>query len=74
MIVYTASSVEAEAENRSMCMNAVPVPCRMTDCSGVEHSMYCTRAAGHPPDIHIAIATGPDGVAFIGAVWRADLP
>jgi hypothetical protein len=71
-VVYTADSVmaEQEAAEWNCCTVEAEAPCSVEGCQR-QHTQRCSRKAGHPPDVHIAIGPGAHPLAGpeITSVW-----
>jgi hypothetical protein len=62
--VYTADTVTEEYERvGARCHSRTVEPCHFPDC-GDDHRRRCSRAAGHPPDVHVCVQRG-----VVTAVW-----
>lgn len=68
-VVYTADSVKAEQEaaNWDCCTAEAEAPCSVENCQR-GHRQRCSRRAGHPPDVHVAVGPYVDGPR-ITSVW-----
>ncbi len=67
MIIYTAPSLVVERESGGpACKERGAVACLDSGCPETEHFLICTRPAGHPDDVHVAMAWSD-----IVGVWRA---